>query len=253
MLGGLVVVTGGAALIGAAGLLSITLLTQMDGEDYVNLGVAGTVGVLTSATVALAVWTGAGFLGVAGSLSGAAATAATISALGGLSFMTGGIALIALAVGGVVWWALKGNKSRQDALRQAESRAYMLTEPSDDRVVTFIQKNLPKEYEHEDAYLAPDIPLDKLSNAMSMYGYLDPGEKILALIDTSGNHNAKDGILLTDRSIIWRPAYSDVEYAYYSNLNSSSRWKISKTMLESGWDEYKFADFLTKLKEQVQG
>ncbi|MDJ0556869.1 MAG: hypothetical protein QNJ68_20970 [Microcoleaceae cyanobacterium MO_207.B10] len=48
MLGGLVVVTGGAALIGAAGLLSVALLTRMDGKDYVNLGIAGTVGVLTS-------------------------------------------------------------------------------------------------------------------------------------------------------------------------------------------------------------
>jgi hypothetical protein len=253
MLGGLVVATGGAALIGAAGLVSVALLTQMDGEDYVNLGVASTLGVLTSATVALAVWTGAGALGVAGSLSGAAAITTTISALGGLGVMTGGVALVALGVGFGVWSVLKGKKSRHDMVKELESRAYMLTEPSDDPVITFIQKNLPKEYEHEDAYLAPGIPLDKLSNAVSMYGYLDPGEKILALIDTSGNGNAKDGILLTDRSIIWRPAYSDVEHAYYSNLNSSSSRKVSNTMLESGWDEYKFADFLTELKEQVQG
>ncbi len=253
MLGGLVVVTGGAALIGAAGLLSVALLTQMDGEDYVNLGIAGALGVLTSATVALAVWTGAGALGVAGSLSGAAAITTTISALGGLGVMTGGVAFIAGLTGLVVWSFLKGKKSRHDMLKELESRAYMLTEPSDAPVVAFIQKNLPKEYEREDVYLAPGIPLDKLSNAVSMYGYLDPGEKILALIDTSGNHNAKDGILLTDRAIIWRPAYSDVEYAYYSNLNSSSSRKVSETMFEKSWDEWKFGRFLNKLQEQVQG
>ncbi|MGK7952025.1 MAG: hypothetical protein AB4368_25385, partial [Xenococcaceae cyanobacterium] len=121
MLGGLVVVTGGAALIGAAGLLSVALLTRMDGEDYVNLGIAGTVGVLTSATVAIAVWTGAGALGVAGSLSGAAAITTTISALGGLSVMTGGVALIALGTGFAVWSVLKGKKSKGDILKELES------------------------------------------------------------------------------------------------------------------------------------
>ncbi|NES05049.1 MAG: hypothetical protein F6K22_20805 [Okeania sp. SIO2F4] len=253
MLGGLVVVTGGAALIGAAGLLSVALLTRMDGKDYVNLGIAGTVGVLTSATVALAVWTGAGALGVAGSLSGAAAITATISALGGLSVMTGGVALVALVSGFAVWSVLKGKKSKRDILKELESLAYMLTEPSDDPLVHFIQKNLPKKYEHEDLYLAPAIPLDKLYNAMSMYGYLDPGEKILALIDTSGNHNAKDGILLTDRKILSRAAYSNAEYASYSTLSWSEIFKVSNTMLESYSDAAKFARFLIRLQEQVQG
>ncbi|MGD1700786.1 twin-arginine translocation signal domain-containing protein [Dapis sp. BLCC M229] len=253
MLGGLVVVTGGAALIGAAGLLSVALLTRMDGKDYVNLGIAGTVGVLTSATVAVAIWTGAGALGVAGSLSGAAAITTTISALGGLSIMTGGVALIALGTGFAVWSVLKGKKSKGDILKELESRAYMLTEPSDDPLVPFVQKNLPKNYEHEDVYLAPAIPLDKLSNAIHRYGYLDPGEKILALIDTSGNHNAKDGILLTDRKILSRPAYSNADYAIYSTLSWSEIFKVSNTMLESYRDAAKFARFLIKLQEQVQG
>ncbi len=252
MLGGLVVVTGGAALIGAAGLLSVALLTRMDGEDYVNLGIAGTVGVLTSATVAIAVWTGAGALGVAGSLSGAAAITTTISALGGLSVMTGGVALVALGTGFAVWSVLKGKKSKRDILKELESRAYMLTEPSDDPLVDFVQKNLPKKYEHGDLYLAPAIPLDKLSNAMSMYGYLDPGEKILALIDTSGNHNAKDGILLTDRKIASRPAYSNPNYTSYSRLSWSEIFQVSNTMLESYSDAAEFARFLIKLQEQVQ-
>lgn len=253
MLGGLVVATGGAALIGAAGLLSVALLTRMDGEDYRNLGIAGALGALTSATVAIAVWTGAGALGVAGSLSGAAAITTTISALGGLGVMTGGAALIAFGVGFGVWSVLKGKKSKHDVLKELESRAYMLTEPSDDPVVTFVRENLPKEYEREDVYLAPAIPLDKLSNAISMYGYLDSKERILALIDTSGNHNAKDGILLTNRSIVWRPAYSDVEYMYYSKLKGYGIYDVSGTMLESDGDKDKFIDFLIKLKKQVQG
>lgn len=253
MLGGLVVVTGGAALIGAAGLLSVALLTQMDREDYVNLGIAGTVGVLTSATVALAVWTGAGALGVAGSLSGAAAITTTISALGGLGVMTGGVALIAFGSGFAVWSVLKGKKSKGDMLQELESRAYMLIEPSNNPLVSFVQKNVPKKYEHEDVYLAPGIPLDKLSNAMSRYGYLDRGEKILALIDTSGNHNAKDGILLTDRKICLRPAFSNADYMSYLTLSWPEIFKVSNTMLESDTDKANFARFLIKLQEQVQG
>ena len=70
--------------------------------------------------------------------------------------MTGGVALIALGTGFAVWSVLKGKKSKGDILKELESCAYMLTEPSDDPLVHFIQKNLPKKYEHEDVYRTPE-------------------------------------------------------------------------------------------------
>lgn len=249
MLGGLAVVTGGAALIGAAGLLSVALLTQMDRGDYLNLGIAGTMGVLTSATVALAVWTGAGALGVAGSLTGAAAISSTIAALGGLGVMTGGAALVALGTGFAVWSVLKGKKSRQDMLKEFECRSYTLTEPSGEPAVSFILANFPN---GENAYLAPEIPADKLANALSKYGDIGVGEKVLGLIDTSGFHDAKDGILFSDRQLIWRPAYSSSESAGYSELDDGKIGEVSEKMLEGEGDKAKFASFLRGLKEVMQ-
>lgn len=253
MLGGLAVATGGAALIGAAGLLSVALLTEMDAEDYRNLGIAGTAGVVTGATVAFVAWTGASALGIAGTLSGAAAITSTISALGGLSFITGGTALVVFGTGFVVWSFLQGNKSRdKNALHQLESRLYALNEPSDDSLVVFIEENLPKEYEREGVYRAPEIPLDKLSNALSKYGNISSQEKVLALIDTSLWGDAKDGILLTDRKIVWKPGFSSPEFVNYSELNWPTIWKVSKLLL-SDRDEAKLARFLIELQEQVQG
>lgn len=253
MLGGLAVVTGGAALIGAAGLLSVALLTQMDRGDYLNLGIAGTMGVLTSATVALAVWTGAGALGLAGSLTGTAAISSTIAALGGLGVMTGGAALVALGTGFAVWSVLKGKKSRQDLLKELECRSYTLTEPSSEPVVAFILANFPKKYDREDAYLAPEIPADKLANALSKYGDISAGEKVLGLIDTSGFRDGKDGILFSDRQLIWRPAYSSSESAGYSELDDGKIGEVSEKMFEGEGDKAEFASFLRGLKERVQG
>lgn len=116
MLGGLVVVTGGAALIGAATLVSIVSVSQMDTEDKVNLGIAAVAGTLTSAATIATAWAAVGAFGVAGTgtaigtLSGAAAYSAIMSALGGVSFMTGGAALIAAGAGFGIYKLLKNKK-----------------------------------------------------------------------------------------------------------------------------------------------
>lgn len=125
MLGGLAVVTGGAALIGAAGLVSMTLVSHMDKKDYQNLGIAISGGTLTGIGAVLGAWTAASALGVAGSLSGAAAITATISALGGLSVMTGGAALVASGATYMIWSILKSNKKRDhEMLEHLEARMY---------------------------------------------------------------------------------------------------------------------------------
>jgi hypothetical protein len=112
MLGGLAVITGGSALIGAAGLLSIMFVSKMDSEDLKNLGIAVGGGTLTGAAGVFAAWTIAGALGVAETLSGAAAVSTMIATLGGLSVLTGGAAFIASGATFLIWSFLKGNKKR---------------------------------------------------------------------------------------------------------------------------------------------
>ncbi|QYX33971.1 hypothetical protein [Sphaerospermopsis torques-reginae] len=224
MLGGLAVVTGGAALIGAAGLLSVALVSQMDGEDYKNLGIATATGTLTGAGAVLIAWTAASMLEIAGTLSGAAAITTIISALGGLSVITGGASLIAFGAGFVVWSFLKGQKHRDgNILHQLESRLYTLTEiPADPELkdfIEFLDKEL-NQYSHIEGFLiAPNIPIDKLSNAISSYAdsLLEADEKILAMKNTGFWNDGKEGIILTNKKLIWKNGWSEPEFiAFYA-------------------------------------
>jgi hypothetical protein len=224
MLGGLAVVTGGAALIGAAGLLSIALVSNLNGEDLKNLGIAGVTGTLFGAASVVVAWTGASALGVAGTLSGAAAITTTISALGGLSVITGGAALIAFGTGFVVWSFLKGQKHRDKAvLNQLESRLYTLTETplsgSLKEFLSFLKGKLPNKYESNEVFIAPEIPLDKLSNALAKFAAVALNEQILALIDTSLWDDAKEGIVLTNTRLIWKGTWAEPDFIKYSDLH----------------------------------
>lgn len=228
MLGGLAVVTGGAALIGAAGLLSVALVSQMDGEDYKNLGIAAVTGTLIGAGAVFIAWTGASVLGVAGTLSGAAAITTIISALGGMSVITGGASLIAFGAGFVVWSFLKGKKGRDsNILHQFESRLYTLTEiPTSPQLVKFIEflnERLPHKFNTEEVFIAPNIPLDKFSNALSNYAIVNANEKILSLIDTSSWDDGKEGILLTTNRAIWKRGWSSPNYINYHEINDETK------------------------------
>lgn len=220
MLGGLAVVTGGAALIGAAGLVSVALVSQMDGEDYKNLGIAAVTGTLIGAAAVFIAWTGASALGVAGTLSGAAAITTLISALGGINVITGGASLIAFGAGFVVWSFLKGKKRRDaNILHQLESRLYTLTEmPTSPKLVEFldfINNKLNKQYTISGFEIAPNITLDKLSNALSSYAasFLDSDEKILVLKDTW--NDGKEGVILTNQKLIWKSGRSSPDFIYF--------------------------------------
>ncbi|MBD2545954.1 hypothetical protein [Planktothricoides raciborskii] len=205
MLGGLAVATGGAALIGAAGMLSVALVSQMDGEDQKNLGIAIGAGTIAGPTVAWAAWTAASALGVAETLSGAAAISTMIAAFGGISVITGGVAMVASGTALLVWSLLKNAKKReQEVLSQLETRTYTYTEekiPSS--IGEFLQKKLQKDYQFENASYAPNIPLDKLSNAFKNWRLpINENEKAIALIDASVLM-FKEGIVFTNQRILW--------------------------------------------------
>lgn len=244
MLGGLAFATGGAALIGAAGILSIALVSEMDSEDQKNLGIAFATGTFAGTATVLAAWTAASALGVTGTLSGAAAITATISALGGLSLITGGAALVASGTAFVIWSFLKSGKTRdQSILKQLETRSYTYTEDSiSGGLGELIQKNLVNQDKSTNIFSAPNIPLDKLSNALSAWISIYPDEKVMALIDTSGFWG-KGGIVFTDRRLI-----STKNSSQYNNL---ARFVNTETKLYSLLSEDKQKNKLSKLKKVV--
>ncbi|MBD1931787.1 MULTISPECIES: hypothetical protein [Cyanophyceae] len=262
MLGGLAVATGGAALIGAAGMLSIALVSEMDSEDQKNLGIAIGTGTIAGATTVLAAWTAASALGVTGTLSGAAAITTTMSALGGVSAITGGAALVASGTAFLIWSFLKGQKKRDQAvLRQLETRTYTLTEdPLPGSLGEFLQKNVQK-YSFKEGFSAPNMPLDKLSNALSTWLSVNSDEKVIALIDNSMWHDAKEGIVFTERRLIWKNnliEYEDLarfvktETALISLLSDKQHIKELfklKDVVDRLYDESDKQNMTTMLKE----
>ena len=202
MLGGLAVATGGAALIGAAGIISIALVSEMDSEDQKNLGIAIGAGTLTSVATVLAAWTAASALGVSGTLSGAAAITAIISALGGLSVITGGAALVASGAAFVIWSLLQNSKTRDASLlKQLETRSYTYTEAqTTGNLGEFIANSVSAIYKFKEGFSAPNIPLDKLYNALNQRVSIDSDEKVISLIYIPYWFSSDD-IVFTERRI----------------------------------------------------
>lgn len=255
MLGGLAVVTGGAALIGAAGIMAMVVFADLDAKDLTNLSVAALSGTLAGGGTVGLVWLTASSMGVAGSLSGAAAISTTIAALGGLSVMTGGASLVAFAAGYVVWSFLNGNKKRDNQfLHYIESSSYALTDDTNNPIALYIENYLaPKKYydDGDEIYLAPKIALDKLNNAISTFAKnieLETNEKIVALIDTSIWDDAKEGIILTDKQVIYKDGWDATKTEKYESLTEFSSYSISSCL--TYYDESKFAEFLLNLKDQ---
>lgn len=219
MLGGLVIVTGGAALIGAATLVSIVSVSQMDTEDKVNLGIAAVAGTLTSAATIATAWAAVGAFGVAGTgtaigtLSGAAAYSAIMSALGGVSVMTGGAALIAAGAGFGIYNLLKNKKNNP---KQLEARLYTLLEHQTHHLMTVLNYYLSEET--NEYFLAPNIPVDKLANALYKYVNLEQGERVLALVDQSLFGSGKVGLVFTENQLIWQEIWQEPKSLRYSNF-----------------------------------
>ncbi|MFB8793850.1 MAG: hypothetical protein U7126_06385 [Microcoleus sp.] len=243
MLGGLAVATGGAALIGAAGLLSIALVSEMDREDQTNLGIAIGTGTVAGTATILAAWTAASALGAAGTLSGAAAITATISTIGGLSVMTGGAALVASGTAFLIWSLLKGGKSRDSSvLHQLETRSYTYTEEIIPGYLGefFLQKDEIPKYGIKDGFSAPNIPLDKLSNALSKWLSVDSAEKVIALIDTS-DFWGSSGVVFTEERLLWTNNSSE-----YKDL---ARYFKTETKLASILSDDKHNQDLSRLRK----
>jgi hypothetical protein len=251
MLGGLAVVTGGAALLGAAGVLSIALVSEMDSEDQKNLGIAIGTGTIAGTATVLAAWTVATALEVAGTLSGAAAITATISALGGLGLITGGTAVVAGGVAIGIWSFRKSVKTRDSSmLHQLETRTYTYTEETIPGYLgEFLQKNIKEKYQLEEGFSAPNIPLDKLSNALSSWLSIDSGEKVIALIDNSVFNDAKEGVVFTNEKIAWKVFFGSEANAI--NYETLAKFVKKESKLTSLLSDAKQKQELSKLKTVV--
>ncbi|MBD2482873.1 hypothetical protein [Planktothrix sp. FACHB-1365] len=223
MLGGLAVVTGGAALIGAAALVSIVSVSQMDTQDRVNLGIAAVAGTLTSAATLATAWAAVGAFGVAGTgtaisnLSGAAAYSAIMSALGGVGVMTGGVALIAGVAGLGIYKLLKNQKNNpKQLLKQIEARLYTLLEHQTHDLLNVFNYYFSEP--SDEYFLAPNIPLDKLANALYKYANLKPGERVLAFVDQSMFGSGKMGLVFTESRLIYQELWEKPKSLKYSDV-----------------------------------
>ncbi|MEG4583529.1 hypothetical protein QUA71_28580 [Microcoleus sp. MON1_C5] len=258
MLGGLAFVTGGSALIGAAGILSIALVSEMDSADQKNLGIAIGTGTIAGTATVLAAWTAATALEVAGTLSGAAALTATISALGGLSLITGGSALVAWGTAYMIWLLLKSEKTHDSSektrdssvLHQLETRTYTYTE---DIIPGYwgeiFQKNVIPKSGIKEGFSAPNIPLDKLSNALSSWLSIDSEKKVIALINNSVFNDAKEGVVFTNEKMAWKVfLVSEADSINYENLATFVNKGSKLTSLLS---DAKQKQELSKLKKVV--
>jgi hypothetical protein len=216
MLGGLAVATGGAALVGAAALVSISLVAGMDGRELRNLGIAATTGTLASAAVVGTTWAAVSTFSAAGSLSGAAAMSTAMATMGGVTVVTGGAALVAFGVGLGVWQFVKGKDAMPKMIRQVEPLLYTVMEPSENPLTATLNKYLSSyREEFNEAYIAPEIPADKLTGVLFGFAPVDRDEKILAVIDMSLRNNGEDGIAFTNRGIWWKHMFisESVQYA----------------------------------------
>ncbi|MBW4599485.1 MAG: hypothetical protein KME29_07680 [Calothrix sp. FI2-JRJ7] len=239
------VATGGAALIGAAGLVSIALVSKLDTEDKLNLGIAGVAGTLTSATVALVAWTA---MSTTVSATGAAAISATIAALGGISTITGGAALIAFGAGYVVWQFLQGNKKRSgNIVKQLEIRLYTITEESKLPLVETLKNQFACKNYSNKVFIAPDIPLDKLANFLSQFGF-DKQEKVLALFNTTVLGQTKNVLVFTTKRMIWKELLQDVGSLAYQDLHNPNNSRKLPNFFDKDEDK-DFGELLSKLAE----
>jgi hypothetical protein len=222
MLGGLAIATGGSALAGAAVLVSISLVADMDGTELKNLGIAATTGTVASAATIGAAWAAVSTFGAAGSLSGAAAMSTAMAAMGGVGVMTGGAALVAFGVGLGVWQFLKGKDAMPKLIRQTEPFLYTVMAASENPLLAMFNQYLSSyREEFNEAYVAPDIPIDKLANVLSNFAAVERDEKILAVVDMSLMNSGKGGIAFTNQGIWWKylsspqsVQYSDPEYLF---------------------------------------
>ncbi|WP_254174600.1 hypothetical protein [Planktothrix pseudagardhii] len=240
MLGGLAVVTGGAALIGAAALVSIVSVSQMDTQDRVNLGIAAVAGTLTSAATLATAWAAVGAFGVAGTgtaistLSGAAAYSAIMSALGGVGVMTGGVALIAGVAGFGIYKLLKNQKNNpKQVLKEIEARLYTLLEHQTHELLNVFNYYFSEP--SDEYFLAPNIPLDKLANALYKYANLEPGERVLAFVDQSMFGSGKMGLVFTESRLIYQELWEKPKSLKYSDVRdvASKFPKFSNDKLDS--------------------
>ncbi len=97
---------------------------------------------------------------------------------------------------------------------------YTLTEiptsPKLKEFIEFLNQKLNNQYKIEGFEIAPNITLDKLSNTISSYAasVMESDEKILVLKNTGFWNDAKEGIVLTNKKVIWKSGWSAPEFSH---------------------------------------
>lgn len=70
----------------------------------------------------------------------------------------------------------------------------------------------------DEYFLAPNIPLDKLANALYKYANLEPGERVLAFVDQSMFGSGKMGLVFTENRLIYQELWEKPKSLKYSDV-----------------------------------
>lgn len=101
-------------------------------------------------------------------------------------------------------------------------------------------KPLNRHWLYLNGFSAPNIPLDKLSNALSKWLSVDSAEKVIALIDTS-NFWGSSGVVFTEERLLWTNNSSE-----YKDL---ARYFKTETKLASILSDDKHNQDLSRLRK----
>ncbi len=97
-----------------------------------------------------------------------------------------------------------------------------------------------------DATLYPDIPIDKLTNSLSKYAF-NPEEKVF-VVDTTPFGSAKNGLVFTDKRIIWKEFLQESGHLTYEDLHNFNNWRKLPEFVDKNEDK-DFGELLVKLSE----
>ena len=91
-------------------------------------------------------------------------------------------------------------------------------------------------------YCLPDIPDEKLGAAKRSYAFLEEGEKILCLFDSTLFGGADDGAVFTDRRVHWKAGmFDDAEKAAYKDIESIYQLKDCILLVLTNGEELQMA------------
>lgn len=88
-------------------------------------------------------------------------------------------------------------------------------------ITVYLQENLPRLNQNNRCHVAPSIENSLIDNAIRGFSYLGDINYIIGILDSTVFRNAKDGLLFTAKSMIYKPMFKDPVLINYENIEST--------------------------------